>query len=113
MQAKTGPPLVEDLAIAVTCFDSGKERLPHDYFSRNILSFVPAEGFDFRCLVHHISCRYVEEPNSRWPRIRVHLAVGSEPLDLRLRLNERRDTNRIRTNRRYLHRSPVWKIEEM
>jgi hypothetical protein len=113
MKAKTEPPLVEDLAIGITCFDSGESSSPHDYFSRNILGIVPAEGFDFGCRVRHNSYRYVEEPNSQWSRSRVHLAVGSEPLDLRLRLDERRNTNRIRTNRQYLRRSPVWKIEEM
>lgn len=86
------------------------EKVPQDCFSRNFVGYIPDQGFDPRCLIHHVSNRYVKDKHSRWARIPVSRIIESNSPSIRRRFQEFKSGFRFRINKQAIRRKPVWII---
>lgn len=88
------------------------EKVPQDCFSRNFVGYIPGEGFDSRCMIHHVSNRYAKDKGSRWASIPVRQVIESDKPSLQRRLQEFRSGFHFRINKQALRKKPVWKIDQ-
>lgn len=88
------------------------ERVPQDCFSRNFVGYIPGEGFDSRCMIHHVSNRYAKDKDSRLASIPVSQVIESHTPSLQRRFREFTSGFRFRINKQALRKKPVWKVDQ-
>jgi hypothetical protein len=88
------------------------EKVPQDCFSRNFVGYVLGEGFDSRCMIHHVSNRYAKDKGSRWASIPVSQVIESETSSRQRRFQEFRSGFRFRINKQALRKKPVWEVDQ-
>lgn len=85
------------------------EKVPSGCFSRNFVGFIRGQGLDPRCLVHHLSNKYVSDGSSRFSKILIENVIDSSRPNLLDRVGNLKGA--VRIDRQALARRPVWIAE--